>query len=85
MCLLVPVFLPTVCGLLASLFGVAQMRPQRSLRSPLFEPPREDMTHGERVGGGAADRRRERRLRMFWRHEQLSLRMMRAAMEHHSW
>ena len=43
------------------------------------------MAHGERVGGGAAVRRRGRRFRMFWRHEQLSLRMMRAAMEHHSW
>ena len=40
------------------------------------------MVHGERVGGGAAERRRGRRLRMFWRHEQLSLLMMRAAMEH---
>ena len=42
------------------------------------------MAHGERVGGGAAERRRGRRLRMFWRHEQLSLQMMRAAMEHDS-
>ena len=38
----------------------------------------------DRVPGGAAERRRRRRLRMFWRHEQLSLHMMRAAMEHHS-
>ena len=43
------------------------------------------MAHGERVGGGAAERRRGRRLRVFWRHEQLSLNMMRAAMEHYSW
>ena len=43
------------------------------------------MAHGERVGSGAAEWRRGRRLRMFWRHEQFSLRMMRAAMEHHSW
>ena len=34
--------------------------------------------------GGATERRRGRRLRMFWRHEQLSLQMMRAALEHHS-
>ena len=40
------------------------------------------MAHGEPVGGGAAERRR--RLRMFWRHERLSLPKMRAAMEHHS-
>ena len=51
---------------------------------PLSELPREDMVHGERVGGGAAKRRRRRRFRMFWRHEELSLQMMRAAMEHHS-
>ena len=35
--------------------------------------------------GGAASRRRERRLRNFWRHEQLSLKMMAASMSHHSW
>ena len=33
---------------------------------------------------GAAARRRERRLCMFWRHEQLSLKMALAAEEHHS-
>ena len=38
----------------------------------------------DRNPGGAAERRRGRRLRMFWRHEQLSLQMMRAALEHHS-
>ena len=36
-------------------------------------------------GSGAARRRRDRRLRMHWRHEQLSLRMLRASMGHHSW
>ena len=35
--------------------------------------------------GGPASRRRERRLRSFWRHEQLSLKMMAASMSHHSW
>ena len=33
---------------------------------------------------GVARRRRERRLRMHWRHEQLSLRMALAAATHHS-
>ena len=33
---------------------------------------------------GAAARRRERRLRCFWRHEQLSLKMALAAVAHHS-
>ena len=36
-------------------------------------------------GSGAARRRRDRRLRMHWRHEQLSLRMLRASVGHHSW
>ena len=41
---------------------------------------------GERGGGtGAARRRRERRLRAHWRHEQLSLCMLLAAVGHHSW
>ena len=35
--------------------------------------------------GGSASRRRERRLRSFWRHEHLSLKMMAASMSHHSW
>ena len=34
---------------------------------------------------GSASRRRERRLRSFWRHEQLSLKMMAASMSHHNW
>ena len=34
--------------------------------------------------GGSASRRRERRLRSFWRHEQLSVKMMAASMSHHS-
>ena len=38
------------------------------------------------VGGcGAARRRRDRRLRMHSRHEQLSLRVLLASMRHHSW
>ena len=32
--------------------------------------------HGDRVIGGAAKRRRDRRLRMHWRHEQLTLQMV---------
>ena len=36
-------------------------------------------------GSGAARRRRDRRLRMHWRHEQLSLCLLRASMGHHSW
>ena len=36
-------------------------------------------------GSGAARRRRDRRLRVHWRHEQLSLRMLRASVGHHSW
>ena len=35
-------------------------------------------------GSGAAKRRRERRLRVHWRHEQLTLRMVLATVEHHS-
>ena len=34
-------------------------------------------------GGGAAKRRRDRRLRMHWRHEQLALQMALAAALHH--
>ena len=39
--------------------------------------------HGDH-GGGAAKRRRDRRLRMHWLHEQLSLQMALAAAPHHS-
>ena len=39
--------------------------------------------HGDH-GGGAAKRRRQRRLRMHWRHEQLTLQMAVAAALHHS-
>ena len=35
-------------------------------------------------GSGAARRRRERRLRTHWRHEQLTMRMLLASLEHHS-
>ena len=35
--------------------------------------------------GGAALRRRERRLRIFWRHEQCSIKMALASAKHHSW
>ena len=35
--------------------------------------------------GGSAVRRRERRLRVFWRHEQLSIKMALASATHHSW
>ena len=38
----------------------------------------------ERDSTGAAKRRRELRLRMHWRHEQLTLRMVLASVEHHS-
>ena len=37
------------------------------------------------VGSGSARRRRDRRLRMHFRHEQLSLRMLYASVRHHSW
>ena len=40
--------------------------------------------HGDRNSGGAAKRRRDRRLRMHWRHEQLTLQMVLATVEHHS-
>ena len=39
--------------------------------------------HGDH-GSGAAKRRRDRRLRMHWRHEQLTLQMALAAALHHS-
>ena len=35
--------------------------------------------------GGSDFSRRERRLRSFWRYQQLSLKMMAASMSHHSW
>ena len=44
-----------------------------------------ECAHGDVGGSGAARRRRDRRLRMHWRHEQLSLRMLRASVGHHSW
>ena len=44
-----------------------------------------ECAHGDVGGSGAARRRRDRRLRMHWRHEQLSFRMLRSSMGHHSW
>ena len=44
-----------------------------------------ECAHGDVGGSGAARRRRDRRLRMHWRHEQVSLRMLRASMGHRSW
>ena len=44
-----------------------------------------ECAHGDVGGSGAARRRRDRRLRLHWRHEQLSLRMLRSSMGHHSW
>ena len=40
--------------------------------------------HGDH-GSGAAKRRRDRLLRMHWRHEQLTLQMVLAAVQHHSY
>ena len=37
------------------------------------------------VGSGSARRRRDRRLRMHWRHERLSLRMLLVSVGHQSW
>ena len=37
------------------------------------------------VGSGSARRRRDRRLRMHSRHEQLSLRMLYVSVRHYSW
>ena len=42
------------------------------------------MSHVDGATAGAALRRRERRLRMHWRHEQLSLQMLLATFQHHS-
>ena len=42
------------------------------------------MSHVDGATAGAARRRRERRLRMHWRHEQLSLQMLLATFQHHS-
>ena len=44
------------------------------------------MSHVERAlgAGGAALRRRERRLRSFWRHEQMAVQMVLATVTHHS-
>ena len=39
----------------------------------------------ERDSGSAAWRRRQHQLRMHWRHEQLTLRMVLATVEHHSY
>ena len=44
-----------------------------------------ECAHGDVGGSDAARRRRDRRLRMHWRHGQLSLRMLRASVGHHSW
>ena len=44
-----------------------------------------ECAHGDVGGSGAARRRRDRRLRLHWRHEQLSFRMLRSSMGHHSW
>ena len=48
----------------------------------MFEPSGRHV--GAWHGGGAAKRRRDRRLRMHWRHEQLTLQMALAAALHHS-
>ena len=42
-----------------------------------------ECAHGDLGGSGAARRRRDRRLRLHWRHEQLPLRVLRASMGHH--
>ena len=42
------------------------------------------MSHVDGATAGAALRRRERRLRMHWRHEQLSLQVLLATFQHHS-
>ena len=48
--------------------------------------PAVDMSlHGDRNSGGAPKRRRDRRLRMHWRHEQLTLQMVLATVQHHSY
>ena len=49
----------------------------------LLNPVVDVSVHGDH-GGGAANRRRDRRLRMHWRHEQLTLQMALAAAFHHS-
>ena len=48
------------------------------------QPPQPPQPPHRRLTVGAAKQRRERRLRMHWRHEQLSLRMALAAATHHS-
>ena len=61
-------------------------------QGPLAEPLEDAMPVGGHAGGGgtaSARRRRERRLRQrrlrqHWRHEQLTLRMVLAATQHHS-
>ena len=53
------------------------------MRGPLSEPLREDtprVAHAQ----GAAWRRRQRRLRAHWRHEQLTLQMLLATYQHHA-
>ena len=49
----------------------------------LLSPVVDMSLHGDH-DGGAAKRRRDRRLRMHWRHEQLTLQMALAAALHHS-
>ena len=53
------------------------------MRMACGQPSAACAVHGDH-GGGAAKRRRDRRLRMHWRHEQLSLQMALAAALHHS-
>ena len=52
-------------------------------RGPLSEPLGEDMPRVAHAQG-AAWRRRQRRLRAHWRHEQLTLQMLLATYEHHA-
>ena len=53
------------------------------MRMACGQPSAACAVHGDH-GGGAAKRRRDRRLRMHWRHEQLTLQMALAAALHHS-
>ena len=53
------------------------------MRGPLSEPTKEDMPSVAHAAG-AAKRRRERRLRQFFRHERLTVAMLLAESQHHA-
>ena len=78
----------TICGTEVKMLQTSGVSAQTCFLVVTFTVPKQSsncLTAPMLVECGAARRRRDTLLRMHWRHEQLSLRMLRAFMGHHSW